>query len=378
MTPVQGEIQMKNEKPMILIVDDDSNNLTVLFDVLDTANYDVRIAKDGEKCLEIVRHENVDLVLLDVMMPGMNGFEVCSRLKSDKNTRDVPVIFMTALSETVNRIRGFELGAVDYISKPFQVEELMSRIKPHLKLRHLAQKEKEAEQMKSFFFSLVSRYLRIPLSIISASNAFVRQYGEKLDEGEKRKKYGEIDESVKKMLKILENLTAFSKAEIGQTVFSPELVSLPDFCGHICEEHRTLVQGSHEIAFSCEPGDFHIFLDPCLMRHAICALLANAVLYSPTGTRVDMHVFRQGKNEIMIQIRDEGPGISAQDQKRLFEPFFRGKNAASAEGLGLGLYTAAHFAQLHKGRILVMSEEGKGSVFTLCVPEKQEDNILNL
>ncbi len=369
---------MTNEKPTILIVDDDSNNITVMYDVLDTANYDVRIAKDGERCLEILRHEDVDLILLDVMMPGMNGFEVCSRLKCGKKTRDIPVIFMTALSETVNRIRGFELGAVDYISKPFQVEELMSRVRPHLKLRTLLQKEKESEQMKAFFFSLVSRYLRIPLNIISASNAFLRQYGEKMEEGEKREKYGEIDDSVKKMLKIMDNLTAFSKAEIGQTVFSPELINLPDFCRHICEEYSPLVQSSHEIVFSCETTDIPVFIDPCLMRHAICALLANAVLYSPHGTRVDMHVFREGKNEIMIQISDEGPGISAEDQKRLFEPFFRGKNAEGTEGMGLGLCTAAHFAQVHKGRILVISEEGKGSVFNLCLPEKQEDHTLNL
>ena len=125
------------EKSTILIVDDQSSNLGVLFEYFVDFGFTVLVAQDGKSAFQLIQEEKPDLILLDVMMPDIDGFEVCQRLKEKEATKDIPVIFMTALSETVNKIRGFELGGVDYITKPFQHEEVLARVKAHLTIRHL-------------------------------------------------------------------------------------------------------------------------------------------------------------------------------------------------------------------------------------------------
>lgn len=128
---------MNIDELIILVVDDNPANLNILFDVFGDMQYDVLFASDGESCLEIVEHEKPDLILLDVMMPGIDGFETCRRLKSNQATQDIPVIFMTALADTVDKVRGFELGAVDYITKPIQPAEVLVRVKTHLTMQKM-------------------------------------------------------------------------------------------------------------------------------------------------------------------------------------------------------------------------------------------------
>ena len=131
----------------ILIVDDNSANLGVLSDALSQAGFEVRVAKSGKMALERVKYALPDLILLDVMMPEMDGFETCRRLQANPETTQIPVIFMTALSDTANKVEGFQLGAVDYITKPFQQEEVLARVKLHLKLHVLAEKLEEKNML---------------------------------------------------------------------------------------------------------------------------------------------------------------------------------------------------------------------------------------
>jgi len=128
---------MNVDEPIILVVDDKPTNLDVLFQVFEKTEYDVLFASDGAICLQIVEDERPNLILLDVMMPGIDGFETCRRLKANEETRNIPVIFMTALSDTIDKVKGFELGAVDYITKPIQPEEVLARIKAHLTIERL-------------------------------------------------------------------------------------------------------------------------------------------------------------------------------------------------------------------------------------------------
>ena len=127
------------KKDTLLIIDDVPANVKILRAFLHYAEFNVLIAEDGEEGIQVTEHTHPDLILLDVMMPGIDGFETCRRLKADNKTQDIPVIFMTALSETENKVKGFELGAVDYITKPFQRDEVLSRIKTHLSIHHLQQ-----------------------------------------------------------------------------------------------------------------------------------------------------------------------------------------------------------------------------------------------
>jgi two-component system, sensor histidine kinase and response regulator len=138
----------KSVKKTILIVDDQADNLNVLLALLRRQNFKVLVAQNGEECLQIIQHANPDLILLDVMMPpGISGFEVCQRLKSQKDTHDIPILFMTALSETVDKIKGFQVGAADYITKPFQYDELVARVNAQLSIRQLQQDLKTQNQL---------------------------------------------------------------------------------------------------------------------------------------------------------------------------------------------------------------------------------------
>lgn len=133
-------------RPLILVADDTPATLGVLFELLGQNDYDVMVAEDGESALQRVAHTQPDLILLDVVMPNLDGFETCRRLKSSERTRDIPVIFMSGLTETVDKLKGFALGAVDYITKPFQQQEVLARVRIHLTLQRVKAELAENEE----------------------------------------------------------------------------------------------------------------------------------------------------------------------------------------------------------------------------------------
>src|ERR671933_1602593 len=137
---IQSAMLDENNKGVIVIVDDKPTNLGILFDFLTDSGFRVLVAQDGESAIQKVEYARPDLILLDVMMPGIDGFETCRRLKANPSTQDIPVIFMTALSDTVDKVKGFSLGAVDYVTKPMQQEEVRARVTTHVTIRNLQKK----------------------------------------------------------------------------------------------------------------------------------------------------------------------------------------------------------------------------------------------
>ncbi|MEH2400317.1 hybrid sensor histidine kinase/response regulator [Nostoc sp.] len=166
------------QKELILIVDDIPNNLKVLFDILNNSGFKVSIAKSGESALEKAQKTLPNLILLDVMMPGMDGFETCRHLKSNQKTKDIPVIFMTALSETVEKVKGLHLGAVDYITKPIEHEEVLARINVHLELRRMQLKLVQEEKMSSLgqLVAGIAHEINNPVNFISGNLIYAQKY----------------------------------------------------------------------------------------------------------------------------------------------------------------------------------------------------------
>ena len=162
-------------KSTVLIVDDTPANLSVLLQCLSEAGHRVLVAEDGEEALELMARQLPDLVLLDVMMPGIDGFETCRRLKQDPATAEVPIIFMTALADTTERLTGFAAGAVDYITKPIQHQEALARVATHLSLRHLQQRLTQELALKQRFMRIASHDLRNPLCLASFATALARR-----------------------------------------------------------------------------------------------------------------------------------------------------------------------------------------------------------
>lgn len=379
---------MKNKSPVILVIEDNPGTLGVLFNLLNDAGFEVLVARDGEKALEIAEEGSPDLILLDVMLSGIDGFEICRRLKDLEMTRELPVIFMTALTKTGDKVKGFELGAVDYITKPFDPEEVLVRVKTHLTIQQLQrdlleknealeaslERERELNALKSRFVSIASHELRAPLSKILLSKGLLHRYCRKLPESDRiqdmQRELESIVRAVSQMTATLDEVLTITKSEAGKITFSPSMIDLTALCRNLVEEFDAMAPETHSVLFSNSEKPIYTRADPKLLETVLSNLLANAIKYSPQGGTVlcDL-VLKEGT--ILLSVKDEGIGIAEEDQVYLFEAFYRGENAEKIEGSGLGLSIVKQFVELHSGAIKVESEINKGATFTILLPCRQ-------
>ncbi len=386
---------MKRENPVILVVDDNPTNLDVLFEVLAETDFEVSFVTDGETCLELANSDHPDLILLDIMMPGLDGFEVCLRLKSNATTTDIPVIFMTARAETSDKVKGFNLGAVDYITKPIQSEEVLARINSHLTIQRLQkdlrlknealhaslarekqlnqelqaslEREQELNHLKSRFISIASHEIRSPLGLIGITTNMLTRYFHRMPEEKRNEHLKAIEHEVERMADILNNVLVLTKAEAANFQFHPACINVNTFCQSIVEKFNTMSATTHPITFSTTGEHIEMSVDPKLLEPILSNLLSNAIKYSPAGGSIRFELIQQNE-EVLFQIHDEGIGISKEDQQHLFEAFYRGENVNEIQGSGLGLLIVKQFVELHDGTISVESKAGKGTTFTVKLP----------
>ena len=397
---------MKNlhKQAIILVVDDNPTNLEILDHALTQEGYKVRIEAEGLNVIKQARLSIPDLILLDIMLPDLNGFEVCKQLKADPLTEGIPIIFMTALADPVDKIKGLNLGAVDYITKPFQKEELLARVRGHVQLRQLnktlelqnqqlielknelenrvaertaelsqaLEKEKELNQLKSRFITMASHEFRTPLAIISSSSGILQNFSDRLSEKRKQEHLETIQNTIKHIIQVLDDVLMINQAEAEKIEVKLEPLDIIKFCRHLKEQIEASFT-SHGIDFYIDLGD-EIFsnyqlvlVDKKLLRQIITNLLTNAIKYSPDHNLVNFSLSRKD-NQLIFKIIDHGIGIPATDQVHLFEYFQRGSNVGTLPGTGLGLSIVKKCVDLHQGEITLDSELGKGTVFTVILP----------
>lgn len=397
---------MKNlhKQAIILVVDDNPTNLEILDHALTQEGYKVRIEAEGLNVIKQARLSIPDLILLDIMLPDLNGFEVCKQLKADPLTEGIPIIFMTALADPVDKIKGLNLGAVDYITKPFQKEELLARVRGHVQLRQLnktlelqnqqlielknelenrvaertaelsqaLEKEKELNQLKSRFITMASHEFRTPLAIISSSSGILQNFSDRLSEKRKQEHLETIQNTIKHIIQVLDDVLMINQAEAEKIEVKLEPLDIIKFCRHLKEQIEASFT-SHGIDFYIDLGD-EIFsnyqlvlVDKKLLRQIITNLLTNAIKYSPDHNLVNFSLSRKD-NQLIFKIIDHGIGIPATDQVHLFEYFQRGSNVGTLPGTGLGLSIVKKCVDLHQGEITFHSELGKGTVFTVILP----------
>ncbi|GAK51052.1 response regulator receiver sensor signal transduction histidine kinase [Candidatus Moduliflexus flocculans] len=377
---------MKAEDTLILIVDDQPANLEILFQLFEQTQFEISFASDGRTCLDIARTDHPDMILLDIMMPEMDGFDVCRRLKLQPDTCDIPIIFMTALSDTVDKIKGFELGAIDYITKPFHAQEVLARVNTHLTVqrlqRELSQKnlelqqalerEKELNQLKSRFISVASHELRSPLTIISMTEKMLNRYADRMSEEKKLEQLHIIEDAVAKMTDLLDDVLLLVKVESHQFQFRPTHLDVAAYCRDIADQFRAMCVEAHVLEFSAHGENFDVNADPKLLRHIFSNLLSNAIKYSPNGGTIRFNLSRDDNTATMrFDVCDEGIGIAPGDLEHLFDAFHRGGNVEQIKGTGLGLWIVKQFVELHAGTLSVESELGHGTTFTVRLPFQQ-------
>ncbi len=369
----------RKESGKLVLVDDNPENLRTLKSLLDSEGYACYPAISGQLALDAVYDVEPDLILLDIMMPDMNGYEVCRQLKADKATRDIPVLFISALDDSLDKLKAFEVGGLDYIPKPFQAEEVLARVKTHISLaktrqkladankkliKHAFELEMKNKDLNAFSYT-VSHDLRAPLRRIDGYSQMLEEDAAESLSQQAREYLERIRFNVKQMGQLIDDMLQLSR--VSRTRIAPQNVSLSE----LAEKINKNLQSSYpaqQPTISIKPG-MVAYCDPSLMEIALTNLFDNAWKYSARNDKARIEFGeceRQG--EKVFYLRDNGIGFDMKYVNKLFQPFQRLHNDSDFEGTGIGLATVAKVIQLHGGEIQVESQPGLGTEFFIKLP----------
>jgi len=352
-------------KNNILIVDDIPANLQFLNLLLAKRGYQVRPAINGQVALKIAQKTLPDLILLDIKMPNMDGYEVCERLKADDKTREIPVIFISALSEVLDKVKAFSVGGVDYITKPFQEEEVLARIKTHLMLQTQKKQLLQLNQEKNEFLGMAAHDLKNPLSAIKGYSEEIEEYCHEMTTEEIVELSGLIKKSSTKMFTLITNLLDVNQIESGKIKLNLVNVDILPIVESVVRDYtKRAKEKDINLHFSSEGSNFHVYVDVNLVGQILDNIISNAVKYSPLDKNVYINLIANEK-KIRCEVKDEGYGLSADDLGKLFGKFNRlsTKPTSGEHSTGLGLFIVKKLVEAMNAKIWCESELGKGSKF---------------
>ncbi len=373
----------------ILIVDDTLPNLRLLADMLSSHHYKVRGASSGKMALKAARLSPPDLILLDIMMPEMDGYEVCRQLKEGDNTRDIPIIFISAINETMDKVKAFALGGVDYITKPFQLEEVLARVRTHLSIQQLQRQlqEKNAELAEAnqqleqvnidlaasneeldAFSHTVAHNLKNPLNVIFGYSLMLHEGGTSTEEA--RKFLQIIENTTMKMESIINELLLLASVRSGEVVFST-LNMLEIVLNVQARLNNKITESNAQITL---PDKWPAALGYAPWIEEIWVnYLSNAIKYGGKPPVLTMGADPQSDGTVKFWIQDNGAGLTRAEQEKLFTPFTR-VTQLNIEGHGLGLSIVQRIIEKLGGQTGVESKVGQGSrfYFTLKAVKNEE------
>ncbi|MGC9396373.1 MAG: response regulator [Anaerolineae bacterium] len=409
MSNPQGRNFVPHAPPQtVLIIDDNANNLSTLSDYLLEYNFEVLIARNGEQGIARARLVHPDLILLDIVMPGMDGFETCRRLKADPATQAIPIIFLTALSDTEHKVKGFQLGAVDYITKPLQREEVLARVFAHLRLHALTDRLEQTVHARTAELTEINRQLQEEIVERERLLAQIQQQDRLAAVGQlaagivhdfnnimatitlyaqvaarapgipdrTRERMLIINQQAQHATNLIRQILDFSrKAEI-----EPSPLDLLSFLERQVQLFKRTLPENITITFHNEPGTYQVSADPTSMQQMLTNLVVNARDAMPEGGKLQFRLAhcRMADGDtlpipqlgvgdwIRIDVADSGLGMSESVRAHLFEPFFTTKPLG--QGTGLGLAQVRSIVTAHGGEITVTSKLGRGTTFTFYLP----------
>lgn len=378
----------------ILIVDDHLENLQILFSMLTDYGYEVRRTINGQQALNVAMFEPPDIILLDILMPEMDGYEVCRQLKSQKSTANIPVIFLTALDDELDKLKAFEVGGVDYITKPFHIKEVIARIEnqltiqrqrraiaqqnQQLKVQNLRLEELNAELIKlntkleqsnqdlEQFAYIASHDLRSPLQTILGFTQILKQkYLDALDD--KGKHYlDRIISGAYRMNKLITALLEYSRIGNKNLEFKP--VDGNSIIDQVLESLQSEIEQSSAVILRDRLPTLHG--NEVQIGQLFQNLIGNAIKYRHHHVKpqIKITVEQRINFEYLIGIHDNGIGIPSEDFQRIFQVFQRLEHSEEYSGTGIGLAVCQKIVDNHGGRIWVESEENQGTSFYFTLP----------
>jgi hypothetical protein len=362
----------------LLVVDDVQTNVLLLKALLSKEGYGILVANNGQEALEVIRNENPDLILLDVMMPGMDGFEVAERLKSEEFRCEIPIIFLTALDDTQSIVNGFKLGVGDFISKPFRKEELMVRIKHQLSLvaarRIIEEKNEELRKTiagRDKMYSVIAHDLRSPMASMKMLLNTIMMSVEK----------DKIDPDIFDMLEmsnktseevfsLLDNLLKWTKSQLGKLTVIPQKLDISGLADGVVEVMNSVAEVKHIKLIRTDHESFFVYVDIEMIKSILRNLISNAVKFSNPDSEIKVGI-KAEDGKVIVSVTDSGKGIKKEDQHKLLKDstHFTTYGTNSEEGSGLGLLLCRDFARKNGGELWFESEENLGSVFSFSLPQ---------
>ncbi len=368
------------ENSKILLVDDIAKNLQLLGTILQEHGFQVAIAKSGLQALSIVENKPPDLILLDISMPEMDGYEVCRRLKENSDTKEIPIIFLTAKTEVEDIVKGFEAGGVDYITKPFNPKELLKRVITHLELKYSRESLKQlngqltnANLDKDKFLSVISHDLRSPFHGLLGIAQIVKENFEVLPKEEIKEYFDLLNEGLHNQFRFLENILQWGRLQRGHFELAPELLDVNELLNEALDFLKINAEVKNiEIKVAVEPG-ICCFADKNQFREVIQNLISNAIKFTKDLGKVLISAVK-ADNLIIIKIKDTGIGISENNLARLFkiDQIFTTNGTKSEPGTGLGLVLCKEMIEKNNGSITIDSTKGLGTEITVSLPANND------
>ncbi|QNL52405.1 hybrid sensor histidine kinase/response regulator [Olivibacter sp. SDN3] len=367
---------------MILIVDDKQENLISLKKFLESNNFKVHTASSGEDALKKVLKTTYALIILDVQMPGMDGFEVAELISGYSKAVDTPIIFLSAVNTEKKFItKGYETGGIDYLTKPFDPDILLLKVKTFYRLFEQAQAmhnmqetlkqeiehRKLLENKKDEFISIASHELKTPLTSVRGYLQLLERLPETTN-NEKYKKYlAKTSAQLDKLRDLIDDLLDISKIESGKMKFNFQHIPIKKLVDNTIEN----ISQMHPKHTFKRYGDVDTFIygDEMRLEQVLINYLTNAIKYSPNSTEIHIESKMTHDHKVQIGVRDFGIGIPPDKISNLFDKFYRVEESSyKFQGLGMGLYICKEIIARHKGEYGVESELNKGSLFYFRLP----------
>ncbi len=360
-------------KPKIMIVDDQPANLKLLEEMLEAQDFQMSVFSRGRLALTAAAHEVPDLILLDINMPEMDGYEVCKQLKADAKLKDIPVLFISARNETLDKVKAFSLGGVDYITKPFQFEEVHARVRTHLELQRQRRELQEnharlckLEKLREDLVAMMVHDIRSPLAALLGYLEILKiRTAAKLSATELQYVDTAYD-NAEKIIDMVTSLLDISRMEGGKMPLDRSAYNLVALIEDARKPIGSLV-GGRRLSVWSPPEPVMVVTDKEIIQRVITNLLHNAIKFTPHDGRIDITV-SQKDAMVHVAITDSGPGIPAEYHTKIFEKFGQVDRQARKHSTGLGLAFCKLAVEAHDGKIGVESEVGKGSTFWFTLP----------
>ncbi|HHB93240.1 MAG TPA: hybrid sensor histidine kinase/response regulator [Thioploca sp.] len=384
------------DKPVVLIIDDSSVNLTLLYNMLEKNNFQVMLANSGEQGLVLAKQNPPDIILLDIIMGGWDGYETCRHMKRDQILNKIPVLFLSALGDTENKVRALQAGGVDYISKPFQREELLARVQTHIELANLRQhleeevanktekikllfealqlsydKAEQASILKTEFLRNVSHEFLTPMNIVLGMSEMLLEDTELTEE---QKSYATaIMNASKKLTDILTNMLSFAQQFKGELKSSSSEFFLHEIIDNILQYFTKSIKNKQLVIEAIIDPELYVafYGDKEAIHKILVKLVDNAIKFTEQGSIIIQVKFVEHFENIeWIEFKVIDTGIGIAEEANLFDTFYQidGSSTRRHEGMGMGLAVAKMFTEAMGGKIGVISKPNEGSTFWFKIP----------